>query len=108
MKGDHIGEFEELILLTVGVLKEDAYGVNVMDQITTQTGRKVNISAVHSTLRRLEAKGYLKSKMSGATAERGGRRKRIFVLTRSGYNALASVRELRNELWISLDNIAIE
>lgn len=108
MKGDHIGEFEELILLTVGVLKADAYGVNVMEHIISQTGRKVNISAVHSTLRRLESKGFLKSKMSGATAERGGRRKRIFILTKSGYNAAASIRQLRNDLWINLDNLAFE
>ena len=84
MKGSHLGELEELILLTVGSLYEEAYGVAVMDELRQKAGRDMNISAVHAVLRRLEEKGLLKSSMGGATNERGGRRKRLFSLTREG------------------------
>lgn len=102
----NLGEFEELVLLIVGILREDAYGVAVMEEIENQTGRKVNISAVHSALRRLENKGYLKSNMGGATTERGGRRKRIFELTHGGKLTIEQVKELRNRLWDQIPSIA--
>ncbi|MBT1701335.1 PadR family transcriptional regulator [Fulvivirgaceae bacterium PWU4] len=85
MKGDYLGELEELVFLTISSLQQgDAYGVAIMNEIFEQTGREVNIGALHSVLKRLESKGYLKSKMGGATAERGGRRKRYFVVTPLG------------------------
>ena len=99
MKGTYLGEFEELILLTVGSLGAQAYGVVVLREIKTQTERSANISAVHTALRRLEEKGFLKSNMGGATSERGGRRKRYFNLTHGGYAALDGIRNLRNEMW---------
>jgi len=99
MKGTYLGEFEELILLTVGSLGAQAYGVAVLREIKTQTERSANISAVHTALRRLEKKGFLKSNMGGATSERGGRRKRYFNLTHGGYAALDGIRSLRNEMW---------
>lgn len=84
MKGEYLGELEELVLLTVASMHDDAYGVAIMNEIAEQSGRDVNIGALHSVLKRLESKGYLKSKMGGATAERGGRRKRYFAVTPSG------------------------
>ena len=72
MKGTYLGEFEELVLLTVGALYPEAYGVAIMDDIKSETGRSVNISAIHSAMRRLEDKGFVKSFMGGATNERGG------------------------------------
>src|SRR6478735_3542093 len=81
MKGSNLGELEELILLAVGILHPDAYGVAVMDELEKRAERSLNISAVHAVLTRLEEKGLLKSKMSDPTDERGGRRKRIFLLT---------------------------
>lgn len=84
MKGDYLGELEELVLLTIASMHGDAYGVAIMNEILEQSGREVNIGALHSVLKRLESKGYLKSKMGGATAERGGRRKRYFVVTSVG------------------------
>ncbi len=78
MKGIHLGELEELILLMAGILHPGAYGVSVMDELEKQTGRKLNISGVHAVLTRLEEKGLLKSKMSEPTETRGGRSKRIF------------------------------
>ena len=78
MKGTYLGELEELILLTVGALVEKAYGVAVMDEIEQRTGRQLNISAVHSVLKRLENKGFVTSEMGGATNERGGTQKKAF------------------------------
>ncbi len=99
MKGTYLGEFEELVLLTVGAIGTKAYGVLVMQEIKEETGRLVNISAVHTSLRRLEDKGFVKSIMGGATSERGGRRKRFFTLTEGGINVLNHIRTLRNHMW---------
>jgi len=103
----NLGEFEELVLLIVGVLQGDAYGVGVMEEIKQQTGRSVNISAVHSALHRLEEKGYLKSALGGSISSRGGRRKRIFQLTHGGTLAINQVKELRNKLWNQIPGAAI-
>ena len=108
MKGTNLGELEELILLTVGILYKKAYGVAVMDEIEKQTGRNLNISAVHAVLQRLEDKGLVKSEMSEPTGERGGRRKRIFLLTASGKRSLEEVNELRNQLFNQIPKIAMQ
>lgn len=99
MKGTYLGEFEELVLLISGVLYENAYGVTVAEEIENQTGRSVSISAVHTALYRLEEKGFVKSELGGATQARGGRRKRIYVITSAGKAALDEVRLMRNRLW---------
>lgn len=84
MKGEYLGELEELVLLTIASMQSDAYGVAIMNEISGQSGREVNVGALHSVLKRLEVKGLLKSEMGGATAERGGRRKRYFTVTNTG------------------------
>lgn len=99
MKRVYLGEFEELVLLIVAIMDGEAYGVGVLGALKEQSGRVVNISAVHSALRRLEEKGFVKSEWSEATAERGGRRKRQFVITGEGRAALEQVRDLRVKLW---------
>ena len=98
MKGKHLGEFEEIVLLTVGILSEDAYAVAVSREIEDQTGRNVNISAVHSTLYRLQKKGLLGSMLGRPTAKRGGKRKRIFTITQSGRKAMDETMNLRVRL----------
>lgn len=108
MKGTHLGEFEELVLLVVAVLYDNAYGVEVMDEIERQSGRKVTISTVHSALHRLEEKGYLKSDYSKPTAVRGGRRKLIFRATPQGEKALEQMRNLRNRLWDAIPELAFK
>ncbi|MBK8291782.1 MAG: PadR family transcriptional regulator [Flammeovirgaceae bacterium] len=108
MKGYYLGELEELVLLTVGVLFPEAYGISVMDEIEKQVGRSLNISAVHSVLTRLEDKGFLKSKMSDPTEERGGRRKRIFLITASGKRAIEEVNEIRNQLYNQIPKVALQ
>ncbi len=108
MKGYHLGELEELILLTVGILDQEAYGVAVLEEIKNQTGRKVNISAIHTVLNRLEEKGFLKSYMGGATEERGGRRKRLFTLSATGRSAIEEVKNLRNKLFEQIPPLALD
>lgn len=105
MKGTHIGELEELVLLTVGSLFDQAYGVAVMDEVREKAGRDMNISAIHAVLRRLEEKGLLKSRMGGSTNERGGRRKRLFTLSKEGKLALDQSIELRRSLYERIPNI---
>ena len=99
MKRTNLGEFEELVLLTVSVLFDSAYGVAIKAEVETQTGRKLSISAIHSVLHRLEKKGFVMSWMGGATSERGGRRKRFFKLTGAGKQAIVAAREIRERLW---------
>lgn len=99
MHRNHLGEFEELILLIVAIMDGDAYGVGVMEELERQTGRSVNISAVHAALRRLEDKGFVKSEWSEATAERGGRRKRLFIINNAGRRALEESRDTYLKLW---------
>lgn len=94
-----LGEFEEVILLLVGILGEDAYALNIANEFENQTQRAVSIGAVHSTLTRLAEKGFLDSAMGAATAERGGRRKRIFTITASGEGVLKHSREFKLSLW---------
>ena len=106
MKGTYLGEFEELVLLTVGALFPEAYGVAVMDEIEKETGRVVNISAIHSAMRRLEDKGYVKSFIGGATNERGGRRKRYFELTSFGKKALDEAQSMRLKLYNRIPDIS--
>src|SRR5262245_16291028 len=99
MKGTYLGEFEELVLLTVGILFDDAYGLAIADELERQTGRQVMMSSVHKALVRREDKGYLKSRMGGASEIRGGREKRLYSLTQAGKAVLNESRELRNTLW---------
>ena len=108
MKGTHIGELEELVLLCVGILYPEAYSVGVMDELSAKASRDLNISAVHAVLTRLEEKGMLKSKLSDATAERGGRRKRVFLLTAAGKRALEDAMALRNQLFQQIPKVAFQ
>jgi PadR family transcriptional regulator PadR len=108
MKGTYLGELEELILLTVGILYPEAYGVAVMDEIEKQAGRKLNISAVHAVLTRLEEKGFVSSKVSDPTQERGGRRKRIFLLSAAGKKALEEANQKRSELFNQIPKVALQ
>lgn len=99
MKESKLGDFEETVLLIVGILGEEAYAFKVAEEFEAQIKRPVSIGAVHSTLNRMGEKGFLTSKMSEATAERGGRRKRIYTITGAGQRALEISRELKLSLW---------
>ncbi len=106
MKGTSLGEFEELMLLMVGVLYPTAYGFGIRQEIMSQTGRKAAIGGIHSALSRLEKKGFLRSELAEATHERGGRRKRLFYLTAAGKEAVTKSHELRNSLWNQIPELA--
>ncbi|MFY0593834.1 PadR family transcriptional regulator [Roseivirga sp.] len=99
MKGTHLGEFEELVLLTCALLINSAYSVTIGAEIEEQTGRSITLSTVHTALYRLEKKGYLESYMGGTTGERGGRRKRLYRITASGFEVLSQAKEMRNRMW---------
>lgn len=107
MGKEYLGEFEELILTMVAVLQEDAYGAAISDEIGARLKREVNLSAVHVTLYRLEDKGYIRSKVGGATKERGGRRKRIYTITSAGLAMLRALKESRMELWKMIPQLKI-
>ncbi|MEM8568668.1 MAG: helix-turn-helix transcriptional regulator [Bacteroidota bacterium] len=108
MRRTHLGEFEELVLLTVGVLYDDAYAVSVTEEIVSQAGRSVNVSAVHKALYRLEEKGMLNSKLSDPESKRGGKRKRLFAITPYGKKALDDSMFLRQHLRKQIPDVAFK
>ena len=108
MKGTNIGEFEELVLLTIVLLQDDAYSVAICDQLDLQTGRKAKLGVVHSVLNRLETKGFIKSRLGEPTSERGGRRKRFYQLTNTGKASVREAREIRERLWNAIPKLAWE
>ena len=99
MKGDNLGEFEELVLLAVYGLGREAYGVSVHRRIEEVTRRSATIGAVYSALDRLERKQCVRSWVGGETGQRGGRRKRLFEITPHGRERLEQVRQARDRMW---------
>lgn len=102
MDTSSLTELEELILLAVGVAHGDAYGYAVKEVLKKETGRSVSLATVHAALYRLEEKGYVRSHLGGATSERGGRRKRLFTLTRAGFAVLREIHDVRARLWTTV------
>ncbi|MEM6630220.1 MAG: PadR family transcriptional regulator [Bacteroidota bacterium] len=107
MKGTYLGEFEELILLTVAANEQDAYAVIVKKEAEAIAQRKINISAVHSSLYRLERKGFLSSTLGGSTPKRGGKQKRIFTVTNAGFEALKASKAIKERLWKKIPRLSI-
>ena len=108
MKGTHLGEFEELVLLSTALLDGNAYTVSIVQEIATQTGRELTLSSVHTVLSRLEKKGFVNSYMGGPVAERGGRRKRLYKTTAVGYQTLNDAKDLRNRMWAVMPDYKFE
>ena len=108
MKGTHLGELEEIALLVVANLFDNAYGVAVKLEIEEKAGRKITISTVHNVLQRLQEKGFLDSRYSEPTKERGGKRKLLFRVTKSGQLALETSRGIREQLWKGIPRIAFD
>ena len=98
----YLGELEELVLLMVALLDKEAYGVSITEELKKQASRDISISATHAVLHRLEEKGFVRSKMGGASAERGGRRKRLFNITSYGRQVLEDLRDTRAVIWDSI------
>ncbi|MFT4737257.1 MAG: DNA-binding PadR family transcriptional regulator [Cyclobacteriaceae bacterium] len=108
MKGDHIGELEELVLLAIGSFGELTYALTILHTIKEQTGRELDVTAIHSVLRRLEVKGMVNSEMGGSTAQRGGRRKRYFKLTVAGREVLDATMLSRMELYKKMLSLSVK
>ncbi|MEZ4994313.1 MAG: helix-turn-helix transcriptional regulator [Saprospiraceae bacterium] len=108
MKKYQLGEFEEIVMLTVGVLYDNAYGVTIKQDIKERLDRKVSVGALQSALRRLEKKGFLSSRQGETSSRRGGRPKLYFRLTAMGQRALEHTRDSRNRLWEAIPEAALK
>ncbi|MFT7033866.1 MAG: PadR family transcriptional regulator PadR [Cyclobacteriaceae bacterium] len=108
MKKYQLGEFEEIVLLTVAVLYGDAYGVSVRKDMETRLERTVSVGAMQTALRRMEDKGYLTSEFGETTQERGGKRKRYFTVTSFGKQALKDAKDARVKLWDAIPSYVLE
>ena len=108
MKGTNLGEFEELVLLTIAALMNEAYSVVICDELEKSTGRSAKLGVVHAVLNRLEEKGLVKSRLGEATSTRGGKRKRFYDITNGGKAALIKSKELRDELWNKIPQFALK
>lgn len=102
-----IGEFEELVLLVVAAQHDQAYGVSILEGLEQHLKKKLNISAVHVALKRMEDKGFVKSKFGGITEDRGGRRKRFYTITALGKKMLDYQYGLRTSLYSQIPNIVL-
>jgi DNA-binding PadR family transcriptional regulator len=98
----YLGEFEQIVLLAVVRLGEDAYGTAIRREIEGRTGRSVTIGALYVTLDRLVEKGYLRSHDGSSSPARGGNARRFFALTASGVAALEAARTLQARMWAGI------
>lgn len=108
MENIKLGNLEELVLLIVSLLYDRAYSVSIVDEYERQTGKTINISAIHTVLYRLEEKGFLESKYGEASGSRGGKRKRLFYITPYGKKAIDELQALREKIRIQIPDIAFK
>lgn len=101
-----LGEFEELVLLLVAALHDEAYGVAILENLEEKQKKKINISAVHVALKRMEDKGFVKSRFGGITEDRGGRRKKYYTITALGKKVLDAQHELRTSIYNKIPKIS--
>jgi PadR family transcriptional regulator PadR len=104
MSRSALGDLEHLVLLALVRLGDESYGVPILDEIAVRTGRPISRAAVYIALRRLEAKGLLRSRLGEATPERGGRAKRYFRITRPGLRQLHTSREALVAMWDTIES----
>ncbi len=102
MKKTQLGEFEEIVLLTIAVLNEHAYGIAIKKEIEDRINRKVSIGALQTAFKRMEDKGFISSELGEPTQKRGGKRKRYYSITAQGVNTLDEIRSIRAGLWQSI------
>lgn len=108
MKNYQLGEFEEIVLLTVGILNNEAYSVAIKDEIESRLARTVSMGALHTALIRMEDKGYLKSYSGESTEDRAGRPRRYFEITALGKKAMLYAKETREQLWKAIPKTVLE
>lgn len=108
MKKFQLGEFEEIVILTIAILHKEAYGVAIKSEIESRLDRNVSIGALHTALVRLEDKGYIKSFNGETTEERMGRPRRYYQITALGKKAMEYTKDTRNQLWKAIPKIALD
>jgi DNA-binding PadR family transcriptional regulator len=106
-KGEHLGEFEQIVLLAILRLGEEAYGVPIREEIERRTGRTLTVGALYRTLDRLEHKGYVSSAFSDPTPQRGGRSKRYFAVKPLGLRTLRASRAALSAMWEGLERVVM-
>lgn len=99
---------EEMLLLTIWKLQDNAYGVTIREQVSKLTKKYWSIGAVYDVLDRLSRKGFVQTTISEPTAERGGKSKRFYTITKAGYTALEEVKEIQSTLWSDLPKPVLE
>ena len=106
MKSQSLGDFEELVLLMVAAQHNEAYGVSIKEALEDQLNKKINISAIHVALKRMEEKGFVNARFGGITQSRGGRRKKFYVITALGKQMLDQKYQVRSQLYQSIPKIS--
>lgn len=102
-----MGALEEMVILIAAAMKEEAYAVSISREYTQRTSQEISIPAIHTVLKRLETKGFLKSHESAPTSARGGRKKRLYEITTSGYSLISELRNRREELWSLIPKMSV-
>lgn len=102
-RGDYLGEFEQMVLLSVARLGDRAYGMAILDELYERAGVHASVGSVYAALDRLRRNGYVRSELGEPTSARGGRAKRYFLLERAGAEALQRARTVMEALWDGLD-----
>lgn len=102
MKKTKLGEFEEMVLLVVILLREEAYGVEIKRELEGRLKERLSVGSIQSALKRMEEKGFLDSRLGEATQKRGGKRKRIYTATPHAHKVLDEIREIRQGLWTEI------
>jgi DNA-binding PadR family transcriptional regulator len=105
MKKTKLGEFEELVLMTVVVLQAEAYGVEIKRELEDRLKEKLSVGSIQSALKRMEEKGFLTSEFGESTLKRGGKRKRIYSATAYAKKVLEELKDVRSQLWAAMPNI---
>ncbi len=108
MKKTKLGEFEELVLLTVASLQSEAYGVEIKRELESRLKERLSVGSIQSALKRMEEKGFLTSEFGEATQKRGGKRKRIYTTTSYAHKVLNEMKEIRAGLWNSIPALSHE
>lgn len=108
MKKTKLGEFEELVLLTVAALQRDAYGVEIKRELELRLKQRLSVGSIQSALKRMEEKGFLTSEFGEVTLKRGGKRKRIYATTSYAHKVLNEMKEIRAGLWNSISDFIPE
>ena len=99
---------DEIVMLAIWRLGDNAYGVTIREEIGAATGKNWSFGAIHVTLNRLERKGLVRSHMSGAESHRGGRSKRLFTLRPAGRELLTEMQRLQVSMWAGIDELSLE